>query len=51
MPSSLLCLQMDFFGLWPTETLDASTLSADLALNFLPLDGISDFLLHLFTVP
>ena len=26
-----------------------STLSADLAFNFLPLDGFSDFLLHLFS--
>ena len=51
MPSSLLHLRMDFFGLRPTETLDASTLSADLALNFLPLDGFSNFLLRLFTVP
>ena len=51
MPSSLQRLRMDFFVLRLTETLDASTLSADLALNFLPLDGFSNFLLRLFTVP
>ena len=39
MPSSLLHLPIDFFGLPSTETLDACTLSADLALNFLPLDA------------
>ena len=48
MPSSLLRLRMDFFGLRQQKTLDASTLSADLALNFLPLDGFSNFLLRLF---
>ena len=34
MPSSLLCFRKDFFGLRPTETLDASILSADFALSF-----------------
>ena len=51
LPRSLLRFRMDFFLLRPTETLDASTSSTDLAPNIFFLDGFSNFLLRLFTVP
>ena len=50
MLRSLLHFWKDFFGFRPTETLVASTWSTDLALNFLPLNEYSNFLLRLFTV-
>jgi hypothetical protein len=42
---------MDFFGLLPTESLAAFTLSGDLAVGFLPELGVSAALLRLFTDP
>ena len=50
-PSSGERLWGDFFGLLPTESLTASTLSGHLAVNFLPDQGFSAFLLRLFTGP
>ena len=42
-------LRVDFFGLLPTESLTASTLSGHLAVNFQPDLEFSAFLLRLFT--
>ena len=50
-PSSWQHLRRDFFGLLPTESLTASTLSGHLAINFLSDLEFSAFLLRLFTDP
>jgi hypothetical protein len=42
---------MDFFGLLPTKSLTAFTLSGDLAVSFLSELAVSAFLLRLFTDP
>ena len=41
----------DFIGLFPTESLTASTLLGHLVVNFLPDLGFYAFLLGLFTDP
>ena len=49
--SSWLNLWMDFFGLFPGDSLTAFRLTRVLVLSFLPDLGVSAFLLSLFTDP